>query len=263
MSPGNTPHLERATDSPSPPGSGVSGEGAAARSRLQPKKQGEWHPRDLERKRHIPFFQLSIGRRVLVARLVTWRVVADWQCMGCGACCEVFRIPLRPDEAVSIARAFGDWAVELRHGRPYLARVGGRCAFLSTSGRCLLQPLGLKPRACKVWPFSVSREPKHGSPKLARFEHLGREWYVYTDSRCPGLILGEPSERLVEEVLPEIVEIWVGARREQEASTSALPPSATLESEPTASGPAALITPITGPRVRRTSPRRPRLRASP
>ncbi len=156
-------------------------------------------------------------------RLVPWRLVADWRCLACGACCTRFRIPLRPDEAVSIAKIVGEWAVEVRGGRPYLARVGGRCAFLSGDGRCLLQPLGLKPRACKVWPFSVSREPEHGRRDLARFEHLGRTWYVYADPRCPGLRLGEPEDRLVEEVIPEVVEIWAGVRREQEASTSALP----------------------------------------
>ncbi len=157
-------------------------------------------------------------------RLVPWRLVADWRCLACGACCTRFRIPLRPDEAVSIAKIMGEWAVEVRGGRPYLARVGGRCAFLSGDGRCLLQPLGLKPRACKVWPFSVSREPEHGRRDLARFEHLGRTWYVYADPRCPGLRLGEPKDRLVEEVIPEVVEIWAGVRREQEASTSSLPP---------------------------------------
>ncbi len=158
-----------------------------------------------------------------MGRLVPWRLVADWRCLACGACCTRFRIPLRPDEAVSIARSIGEWAVEVRAGRPYLARVGGRCAFLSGDGRCLLHPLGLKPRACKVWPFSVSREPVHGLRDLARFEHLGRTWYVYADPRCPGLKLGEPGDRLRGEVIPEVVEIWAGVRTRQEASTSALP----------------------------------------
>ena len=142
--------------------------------------------------------------------------------MGCGACCFVFRIPLGPAEAIAIARAFGDSAIEFRSGEPYIKRVNGRCIFLTSDGLCLLQRYGLKPVACKIWPFHPYREPRHGNAEFAKYTYLGVDWYVYVDPRCPGVVPGNPSDRLVEDVIPEVIEIRAGLRREQVSSTSDL-----------------------------------------
>ena len=70
-------------------------------------------------------------------------------------------------------------AIELDNlGNPYLRKVDGRCIFLEKGRFCGLQPYGLKPFACKIWPFNVYSIQKSGSVGKSEFLYRNKEYYV-------------------------------------------------------------------------------------
>ncbi len=160
------------------------------------------------------------------ALYLPWSRVSDFVCYACGLCCYRFRIPLKPHEALSIARTFGPAYVESIAGRQYIRkREGEACPFLIENGEmglCYLQSLGMKPSACKIWPFRVYRRPEHGRGEEAYYSHRLGGFYVYVDQRCPGVKPGRPTPRLVKAV-EEAIEVWAGVRRDQLFTTASLP----------------------------------------
>ncbi len=156
-----------------------------------------------------------------------WSRVRDFECYACGICCYYFRVPLQLHEALAIAKTFGPSTVTLLGGKQYIAKDDGEpCPFLvKLGGRqlCSLQDLGLKPRACKLWPFRIYKKPEHGREEEAYFSHRLGEFYVYVDQRCPGISFGRPTPRLIS-TIEEAVEIWLGLRKEQTLTTAYAPP---------------------------------------
>ena len=82
----------------------------------------------------------------------------------------------------------------------------------------------MKPRACKLLPFKVYSQPRYGRPNRASYEYMEREFFIYVDPRCAGLRFGRiPSNQLVSNTIPEVVEIVLGLREKQFYSTSRIP----------------------------------------
>lgn len=153
-----------------------------------------------------------------------WSSIGSFRCLACGTCCSHFMVPLRASEALSIARIFGWDHLEVRKGRLFIRKHGRACPFLVRRGSlrvCLLQEVGIKPRACKVWPFHIFRTPEYGKREEASLSTRYGTFYVYVDPRCPGISLGRPTDTLLDAVV-EALEIWLGVRTEQCLTTSPL-----------------------------------------
>ncbi|PCN49856.1 hypothetical protein B6U99_07560 [Candidatus Geothermarchaeota archaeon ex4572_27] len=151
---------------------------------------------------------------------IPWRRVGSWTCIGCGECCREFRVVLTAYEYALITKVFGTWAVELdEHGDPCLRKVGGACIFQSPSGLCKLQPLGLKPIACKVWPFKVREvKPSERVEWDELFIYNGRAYRAYVHSSCRGI--GRGSEERLVNAIKEVIEIKRDPSRPQLYTTS-------------------------------------------
>ena len=166
-------------------------------------------------------------RRYIIKRVVPiflpWRKIRDFNCLACGVCCYNFKVPIKPHEAVMIVRNFGRRYITSSWGKQYITKEDGEpCPFLLRKGDlslCTLQSLGMKPTACKVWPFYIFKRPAYGKEEEAYFSHKFGSFYVYVDQRCPGLIMGKPSLRLREKI-SEAIEIWLGTRKEQDLTCS-------------------------------------------
>jgi|Deesub1362A_J573_1020465.scaffolds.fasta_scaffold00005_63 hypothetical protein len=138
----------------------------------------------------------------LPLKYIPWKRVRDWSCKACGACCKKFEVPLRAREFVDLTKLFGEGIVEIRLGKPYLKKIRGICVF--QQGRlCTLHPRGIKPRACKIYPFTV----RDKGWESAKFTYRGGEYYVYVNPECRGVILGTPTKNLVERIIPEVIEL--------------------------------------------------------
>jgi len=134
-------------------------------------------------------------------------------------------IPLRADELARILHTFGEWAIEFKLTKPYIRKLysGSRCIFqykVQDKWLCILQEMGMKPVACKIWPFIPLIKPKYGRDQEAIFEYSGERFYIYVDPRCPGITIGRPSFHLKREVLPEVIELRLGIRTQQRSTTS-------------------------------------------
>lgn len=104
--------------------------------------------------------------------------------------------------------------------RIYLRKVGKKCLFQSGKS-CALQSLGLKPIACKIWPFYVSTEPirdwddrKYQSQFFCR----GKEYFVYVNTNCYGVNKGIQSN--LRKVISEIIMLQTNPKEQQHHSTS-------------------------------------------
>ncbi len=151
-----------------------------------------------------------------------WSSIRTFRCLACGTCCSHFAIPLRPSEALAIARIFGWHRIEARKGRLFIRKDEGGCPFLVkmiSLGVCYLQEIGVKPRACKLWPFHIFRNPEYGRREGAAFPSRYGTFYIYVDTRCPGITLGRPTDALAAAAM-EALEIWLGVRTEQSLTTS-------------------------------------------
>mgnify|MGYP000135474052 CR=1 FL=1 len=159
-------------------------------------------------------------------KLVPWRLVHDWKCQACGECCRRYVVELTPHEYARITQAYGYSRVKTSMGKLFLRRgPDGTCLFLYRLGDralCGLQPI--KPKACKLWPFQVFEQPPLTHPELSLYRYGRKEFHVFVVPECKGLIYGEPSPRLKEKILPEILEIKLGLRDRQLYSTSQLHP---------------------------------------
>lgn len=130
-------------------------------------------------------------------------------------CCGVYGVRLKKEEWKLIGKLWPGAVIERNRG-VYLSKIGGRCVF-QRGQLCFLQPLGLKPLACKLWPFVVFTVP------ISEWETEGweslfilgeREYFIYVDTACKGINQG--SLEKLEKVLAEVVEIhnnpWVEQR---------------------------------------------------
>jgi Fe-S-cluster containining protein len=160
-----------------------------------------------------------------------WSYIHSFECNACGICCSHFSVPLRPNEALEISRKLGRYYVEIRKDRFFLRKEGRSCPFLLSSHLCYLQMLGMKPRACKLWPFYIFKNPEYGRREEAAFSSKLGTFYIYLDPRCPGIAIGRPTEKLMS-AIEEAVEIWLGLRREQVLTTSSLKALARMGHEP-------------------------------
>jgi len=149
-----------------------------------------------------------------------WRRVGSWHCLACGECCRKFTVILTTYEYALLTNLFGQRVVELNsRGDPCLRRVQGVCVFQSSEGLCRLQPLGLKPLACKVWPFKVVEVKNIGEAGEADlFIHGGRAYRVYVHSSCNGI--GHGSREELVEAIKEVIEIKRNPHRPQLYSTA-------------------------------------------
>jgi len=168
--------------------------------------------------------------------LIPWRRVESWSCTSCGLCCTQFRVILTPHERDRLVAHFGRKIVEDHPTRPKLRKVGSRCFFQRWyDGRsyCLLQATGLKPSACRIFPFLASWEPlKKRHEKDAFYLYDDYELYIYVNDRCPSVRLGRPTSQLAYRILPEVAQIMIEDRRRQVYTTSLTPPQPIAESSP-------------------------------
>jgi Fe-S-cluster containining protein len=156
-------------------------------------------------------------------RPAPWRRIGSWSCTMCGECCFHFDVNLRWDEVVKFANSYGrEFLLPTPKGF-IISRAGERCPFLLDCGSvrvCRLQH-GMKPVACKLWPFQVYRRPKYGRERDARFIFEGDEFFVYVDLRCRGVRPGEPSPNLIETV-SEAVKLALDPNGVQIRTTSSI-----------------------------------------
>ena len=155
---------------------------------------------------------------------IPWRRVENWFCIACGDCCKEFKVPLSAYEATRLASIFGYEYLELGLRGYYLKkRQDKRCVFqVYSNGRWICGIQGLKPLACRLWPFIISERPRYDYKDEAEFEFRGQRFYVYLNPYCRGIIYGKPSSMFINKVIPEFIEISLGLRRNQEFSTSML-----------------------------------------
>lgn len=155
-----------------------------------------------------------------LSEYIPWRNISSWRCLACGRCCRRFNIPLRSYEYARIFQSFGPQVMRMHpSGKPYLEKRENRCVFHKTSGKCFLQEVGLKPLACKLWPFAVrQRRTENKNNQEAIFRHQEKTYYVYVKPSCPGINQGHP--RNLPSILHEIVEISLHPTKTQEYSTS-------------------------------------------
>ena len=121
-----------------------------------------------------------------------------------------------------MTKRFGHGMTETDNlGNPCVRKVRGRCVFQDSEGLCNAQRLGLKPLACKLWPFMVFKEPRHRFEAEASFRHQGSESFVYVDTAfpCSGLNKGNPEELPL--ILGEAVEVARDPGRAQRHTTAA------------------------------------------
>ena len=140
----------------------------------------------------------------IIMEYVPWKLLHSWMCLGCGKCCKRYIIQLNKNEFTAIKRVWPD-AVEERRGRYYLRKVGNICLFQS-GNLCGLQPLGLKPIACRVWPFYFSSQPVRDwddREYKSQFLCRGKEYFVYANTKCYGINKGRTADlrRLIIEVI--------------------------------------------------------------
>lgn len=155
-------------------------------------------------------------------KLIPWRKVEDWVCLACGICCKEFRVPLSMHEATKLAMIFGHGCLEVNWRGYYLKKtLDRRCMFqVNLGGKLTCGIQEIKPLACKLWPFTVLREPRYGARNEALYEFKGQGFYVYLNPYCRGIIYGRPSERFERKVIQEFIELSIGLRVKQELSTS-------------------------------------------
>ncbi|MEM4699780.1 MAG: hypothetical protein QXT74_02360, partial [Candidatus Nezhaarchaeales archaeon] len=116
---------------------------------------------------------------------------------------------------------FGPGVVEIdRYGDPCLKQVNGTCLFQGEDGLCQLQPLGLKPLACKVWPFKVERAREGEASYEELFTYMGEDYRVLVHSECSGVGRGT-WEGLVE-AIKEVIEIKRNPETPQRYTTADL-----------------------------------------
>lgn len=156
--------------------------------------------------------------------LIPWKRVRSWDCIACGDCCKYFKINIQYEDWVKIIDRHGTWAITPGISEFFIKRrLDGRCVFqYYFLGKWICTLQDIKPGTCKRFPFKIFRKPKYGEGMDALFQYGNEEYYVYLNSFCKGIILGDPNTKFMNKVIPEIIEIFLGRREKQENSTSKL-----------------------------------------
>ena len=89
----------------------------------------------------------------------------------------------------------------------FLKKNDKGCIFLYNFGNkrfCSIHKS--KPVLCRLWPFIVCDKPKYGKLNEAVFYLDGKNFFVYVDPNCTGLVWGKPENKLKQRILPEIID---------------------------------------------------------
>lgn len=152
---------------------------------------------------------------------IPWKHIRSWNCIRCGRCCREFQINLRFYDYARIAQHWPE-TVDVDHtGVPFIKRAHGRCVFQHSSGLCRLQPQGMKPIICKLWPFKVFPAARRRGHDNARFHYKDGDFFVYLNpfyKICPGINRGVTKDLPL--VVKEIIEIFHNLSRDQQYSTA-------------------------------------------
>jgi len=154
--------------------------------------------------------------------LIPWSEVSSWACKACGKCCLGYRVPLKPDEYARVAKMYGFNVVDYGLGKIYLKHgQGNRCIFQRPSqGRWICSLQGIKPMACRLFPFRLHSKPVYSRGDRSEYHFGGRKYHIYLDPDCSGVNPGKPSARFVNSIIPEILRSGMGARFKQKYTTS-------------------------------------------
>lgn len=154
--------------------------------------------------------------------LVPWTEVNSWACKACGNCCVGYRVPLKMDEMVNVTNYYGPGVLEYGLGKAYLRnQPDGRCVFQNPlMGRWICTLQGTKPTACRLFPFRIHNKPVYKRGDGAAVTFRGQTLYLYLDSECEGIVLGQPGERFKDLIVPEIVSMGLGLQVKQKYTTS-------------------------------------------
>ncbi len=154
--------------------------------------------------------------------LVPWREVASWSCNACGNCCVGYRVPLRMDEYVKVANTCGNAVLEYGTGKVYLRNGPDRRCILQHPymGRWLCTIQGMKPTACRLFPFRIHNKPVYNRGDNSSYQWGDRTYYIYLDPDCEGIVKGKPTPRFANEIMPEILRSGLGVSLKQRYTTS-------------------------------------------
>ena len=144
----------------------------------------------------------------------------SWRYIGCGGCCK-FTVKITTKEWLNITRVYGYGIIRQTVDGFYLRKTNdGLCPFLlRLSGRWFCGIQYMKPLACKLWPFRIISEPKYGNSNEACFNYKDREFYIYVNLMCHGILRGRLNRIFISKILPELIEIRMGSQRKQFYST--------------------------------------------
>jgi Fe-S-cluster containining protein len=126
------------------------------------------------------------------------------------------------DEIVNVTNSYGPGVLEYGLGKAYLRnQPDGRCIFQRPlMGRWICTLQGTKPTACRLFPFRIHNKPVYKRGDSAAVTHRGQTLFLYLDPECEGVVLGNPSPRFRELVVPEILELGAGLQVKQKYTTS-------------------------------------------
>ncbi|MBM3291755.1 YkgJ family cysteine cluster protein [Candidatus Bathyarchaeota archaeon] len=155
-------------------------------------------------------------------RLVPWREVNTWSCNACGNCCQGYRVPLKMEEFVKVSNTYGQNVLDYGMGKVYLKmRSDRRCIFQRPlMGRWLCTIQGMKPTACRLFPFQIHHRPVYSKGDNSWYRYGDKMLYIYLDPDCEGIISGQPNERFSKQILPEIINSGLGLATKQKFTTS-------------------------------------------
>ena len=154
--------------------------------------------------------------------IIPWSEVNSWSCVACGNCCRGYSVPLKPNEYAKISHIYGMNVFRFGLGKVYLKNGrNNRCIFQRPSmGRWICSLQGIKPHACKLFPFRVYHKPVYGRGDGSAYNFNGRTYHIYMDAECHGVVSGKPNERFLKKVVPEMIQISMGVRYKQKFTTS-------------------------------------------
>jgi len=126
------------------------------------------------------------------------------------------------DEIVNVTNCYGPSVLEYGLGKAYLRnQPDGRCVFQRPlMGRWICTLQGTKPTACRLFPFRIHNKPvyKRGDDAVVSFR--GQNLYLYLDPECEGIVMGQPSDRFRDLIVPEIMGMGMGLQVKQRYTTS-------------------------------------------
>jgi Fe-S-cluster containining protein len=149
-----------------------------------------------------------------------WKQLNSWFCQACGLCCRDNTPLLTTLEGIRFSKKFGGVIEPCVRGFILKKGSDGRCVFQYYSGqRWLCSIQGMKPQACKLWPFMVCRDPTYGRAGEALYAYADDSLYVYVNAGCGGINYGIPSHEYISKIIPEFIEISLGLHNRQFFST--------------------------------------------